>query len=70
MNALDSFISPILGFNDDIPILTISVSARPPGDESASDPSAGASAITLKASAGKRPDSSKESQEIHKRNQN
>jgi hypothetical protein len=44
MHALDNFISPIPSFDGDVPILAITVSARPPGDESVSDPSTGASA--------------------------
>jgi hypothetical protein len=54
MKALDNFISPVPHFDDDIPIPTISILARPPGDESMSDPSAGASASTLKSRADKR----------------
>jgi hypothetical protein len=54
MQALDNFISPIPGFDGDILILAIPVSARPPGDESTSDPSAGASASALKTQVGKR----------------
>jgi hypothetical protein len=44
MQALDSFISPIPGFDGNIPILAIQVSVRPPGNESIDDPSTGASA--------------------------
>jgi hypothetical protein len=54
MQALDSFISPILDFEGDIPILTIPVLARPLGIELTSDPSTGASASALKTRAGKR----------------
>jgi hypothetical protein len=50
---LDRFISLIPGFDGDIPILAIPISAQPPGNESMSDPSAEASASTLKARAGK-----------------
>jgi hypothetical protein len=45
MQALDSFISPIPGFDGDIPIPTILVLAWPPSDESTSDPSTRASAL-------------------------
>jgi hypothetical protein len=54
MQTMDSFISPIPGFNNDIPIQAIPVLAWTPGDESISDPSVRASAITLKTRAGKR----------------
>jgi hypothetical protein len=53
MQALDNFISPIPGFEGDISIPTIPVSARPPDDESISDPSVRAGASALKAWAGK-----------------
>jgi hypothetical protein len=53
MQALDNFISPIAGFEGDISIPTIPVSARPPDDESISDPSVGAGASALKTWAGK-----------------
>jgi hypothetical protein len=53
MQALDNFISPVPRFDSDISILAIPVSARPPSDESTSDPSVGASASTLKARDGK-----------------
>jgi hypothetical protein len=53
MQALDNFISLIPSFNGDIPILAIPVSARPPDDESTSDPSIGASASAQKTQAGK-----------------
>jgi hypothetical protein len=48
MQALDNFISPIPGFDGDILIPAIPVSAQPPGDESTSDPSARVSASALK----------------------
>jgi hypothetical protein len=48
MQDLDNFISPVPGFDGKIPILAIPVSAQPPGDEPASDPSAGASANASK----------------------
>jgi hypothetical protein len=51
---LYSFISPIPGFNGDIPILAIPVSTKSPGDESVSNPSTGASAGVSKTQAGKR----------------
>jgi hypothetical protein len=54
MQALDSFISPIPGFDSDILILAILVLAQPPSDESMSDPSVGASASALKTWVGKR----------------
>jgi hypothetical protein len=50
MQTLDIFISPIPGFDGDIPILAIVVSAQPPSDESVSDPSTGASASKTRAS--------------------
>jgi hypothetical protein len=53
MQTLDSFISPIHGFDDDILILAILISAWPPRDEPMSDPSAGASAGTSKIQVGK-----------------
>jgi hypothetical protein len=48
MQALDNFISPIPGFNSDIPISAILVLAWPPGDEPASDPSIKANASASK----------------------
>jgi hypothetical protein len=53
MQALNSFISPIPGFDGDIPIPTIPILARPPGDEPTSDPVVGASANSLKTQVGK-----------------
>jgi hypothetical protein len=53
MQALDSFISSIPSFDVDIPISAILISARPPGDESTSDPSASVGASALKTWAGK-----------------
>jgi hypothetical protein len=53
MQALDSFISPIPGFDGDILFPAVPVSARPPGDESVGDPSTGASASASKTQAGK-----------------
>jgi hypothetical protein len=53
MQALNSFISPILGFDGDIPILAILVLGRSPGDELMSDPSVGARASSSKARVGK-----------------
>jgi hypothetical protein len=53
MQALDSFISPIPGFEGDIPIPMIPVSARSPSGESASDLSARASAGASKNHVGK-----------------
>jgi hypothetical protein len=53
MQALHSFISPVPGFDSDIPVLSIPVLARPHGDESMSDPSTGASASALMTRAGK-----------------
>jgi hypothetical protein len=44
MQALDNFISPIPGFEEDILILAILVSTRSPSEKSAIDPSTGASA--------------------------
>jgi hypothetical protein len=54
MQALDSFISPIPGFEGDIPIPAMPISARSPSGESANDPSARASAGASKTHAGKR----------------
>jgi hypothetical protein len=54
MQALDSFISCIAGFEGDIPILVIPVLAWPPGNESTSDPSIGTGASALKTWVGKR----------------
>jgi hypothetical protein len=53
MHALDNFIFPIPGFEGDIPIPAIPVSARSPSDRLASDPSARASAGASKTHAGK-----------------
>jgi hypothetical protein len=53
MQALDSFISPIPGFEGDIPIPTIPVSAQPIGGKANSNPSAGASAGTSRTRPGK-----------------
>jgi hypothetical protein len=52
MQALDIFISPVPGFNGDIPILAIPALVRPPGDQPTSDPSVGASANASKTQAG------------------
>jgi hypothetical protein len=49
MQALDNFISPIIGFDGDILIPAVPFSAWPPGDESVSDPSTGASASKTRA---------------------
>jgi hypothetical protein len=54
MQVLDSFIPPVPGFDGDIPIPAILVLARPPGNESTSDPSAGDGVSALKTRAGKR----------------
>jgi hypothetical protein len=54
MQTLDSFISPIPGFEGDIPILTIPVSACPPGSEAIDDLAVGANAGASKTRAGKR----------------
>jgi hypothetical protein len=54
LQALNSFIAPIPGFEGDIPIPAILVLARPPGDESTNNPFAGASANSYKTQAGKR----------------
>jgi hypothetical protein len=43
MQDLDNFISPIPGFEGDIPILAIPVSPRPPSGEAINDPTTGAS---------------------------
>jgi hypothetical protein len=55
MQALDKFISPVLGFNGDIPIPAIPVLARPPSNEPMSDNFvvASVSASFLKAQVGK-----------------
>jgi hypothetical protein len=49
MQALDNFIFPIPSFDGDVPILAIPILARSPGDDSASDPSAEASASKTQA---------------------
>jgi hypothetical protein len=54
MQDLDSFISPILGFEGDILIPAIPISARDPGAESSKDPSAGSSASASRTQACKR----------------
>jgi hypothetical protein len=54
MQALDSFISPILGFKGDIMIPTILVLARSPGGEFINDPSTRASADASKTRASKK----------------
>jgi hypothetical protein len=53
MQALDNIISPISGFDGDILILAIPVSAQFPGDESVGDPSARASASASKTQVGR-----------------
>jgi hypothetical protein len=53
MQALDSLIYPIPGFDSDVLILAIPISTRPPGNEFASDPFVGASASTIKTQVGK-----------------
>jgi hypothetical protein len=45
---MDIFISPILGFEGDILIPAIPVSAKPPSGEADINPSIGASASTLR----------------------
>jgi hypothetical protein len=65
MQALDNFISPIPGFEGDIPILTITVLAQPPGGEVDSDPSTGASAGTLRTRVPHLLDSIKKEHEAH-----
>jgi hypothetical protein len=54
MQAFDSFISPVPGFDDDILILVIPVLAWPPSDEPVNDPSVGASASSSKTQTSKR----------------
>jgi hypothetical protein len=54
MQALDSFISPIPGFDRDVPILAIPVLTQSPGNEITSDPSAGVGASASRTRAGKR----------------
>jgi hypothetical protein len=53
MQALDNFISIILGFDGNILILVVPVLTRPPGDEPVSGPYARASASASKTRAGK-----------------
>jgi hypothetical protein len=48
MQDLDSFISPIHGFECDIPIPAILISAYDPGAESSEDPSIGSSVSALR----------------------
>jgi hypothetical protein len=52
MQALDSFMSPVPSFDDDIPISAVLVLALSPGNEPTSDPSAGASASASKTQVG------------------
>jgi hypothetical protein len=54
MQDLDSFISPIPGFEGDVPILAIPVLVRPPGGDAIDDPSAGSSAGASKTQVSKR----------------
>jgi hypothetical protein len=54
MQNLDSFISPISGFEGDILVPAISILARDPGAESSEDPSARSSASALRTRAYKR----------------
>jgi hypothetical protein len=54
MQDLDIFISPIPGFDGDIPIPAIPISAHDPGTESSEDPSTGSSAGTSRTRACKR----------------
>jgi hypothetical protein len=54
MQALGSFISPVLGFDGDILILAILVSTRPPREKPASDPFAGGNASASETQASKR----------------
>jgi hypothetical protein len=44
MQALNNFISPIIGIDGDIPMIAVPVSAQSPSDEPTSDPSTRASA--------------------------
>jgi hypothetical protein len=44
MRELDNFISPIPGFEGDMPIPAIPITARDPGAGSSKDPSTGSSA--------------------------
>jgi hypothetical protein len=53
MQDLDNIFSPILDFDSDVLIPSIPILARPPSDESVSDPSTGASASASKTRAGK-----------------
>jgi hypothetical protein len=53
MQVLDSFNSPILGFEGDVPILAIPLSTRSLSGEPAGDSTAGASAGSLRTRAGK-----------------
>jgi hypothetical protein len=48
MQALDNFISPVCGFDGDIPIPAIPILVRSPGVGPTSDPTIGASASTSK----------------------
>jgi hypothetical protein len=54
MQALDSFISPIPGFEGDISIPAIPISTRSPSGEPTNDSSVGASARASKTQTGKR----------------
>jgi hypothetical protein len=53
MQDLDNFILPISGFEGDIPIPAILISACDPGAESSHDPSTGSGAGTARTRAGK-----------------
>jgi hypothetical protein len=54
MQALDSFTTPVPGFNGDVPILAIPILTRPPGDESINDPSIGVNTSASRTRIGKR----------------
>jgi hypothetical protein len=54
MQDLDSFISPIPGFQGDILISAIPISTRPPGGEANDDPSVGSIADASKTQANRR----------------
>jgi hypothetical protein len=54
MQNLDSFISPISGFEGDILVPAIPILARDPGAESSEDPSARSNASALRTRAYKR----------------
>jgi hypothetical protein len=52
MQDIDNFISPVPGFEGDIPTLAVPILACDPGVESSEDPSAGSSASVSRTQVG------------------